>query len=397
MQWRRRIGLIVLFVVIAAAIGYGFRPQPRLVEVAETARAPLRVTVEEEGQTRVIDRYVISAPVAGYAHRVQLDVGDAVTQGQTLLELEPLPSNVLDPRSRAQARARVAAADASLRAAQETAAAAKAEADYAQAEFKRLSNLRKAKSVSEQDVEGAEARSRQAQARLRSARFAVDVARHELEAAETALQYSAAQGGGANPETVLIRSPVNGRVLNIRRKSEGVVDAGDALVQVGNPRALEVEVDVLSADAVRIAPGTRVMFERWGGGRPLEGVVRVVEPVGFTKVSALGVEEQRVWVIADFASPPEEWERLGDGYRVEASFIVWENDNVLQIPASALFRYGDGWAVFAVEEGKATRREVQIGHRNDLRAEIIAGLQEDDRVITHPDDTIEDGDDVQVR
>lgn len=396
MQWRRRIGLITLFLVLALAIGYGFWPRPVLVEVAPVARKPLRVTVEEEGKTRVIDRYVISAPVAGYVRRVRLNVGDAVVQGAPVLELEPLPSTVLDPRSYAQAQARVAAAEDSLRAARESMAAAKADADYAQADLTRVSGLRKAKSISEQELDRAELRARQAAANLRSSRFAVDVAGHELEAATTALRYSAAQSGTAQ-EAVVVRSPVSGRVLKRYRESEGVVAAGAPLIEVGDPRALEVEVDVLSADAVRMRPGTRVLFERWGGEQPLEGVVRVVEPVGFTKVSALGVEEQRVWVIVDFTSPLEQWERLGDGYRVEASFVLWEDDSVLQVPASALFRYNDGWAVFVLDGNRARRREVQLGHRNDLNAEIAAGLQEGERVITHPDDTIEDGSSVRAR
>lgn len=396
MQWRRRIGLIALFLILALAIGYGFWPQPVLVEAAPVARKPLRVTVEEEGRTRVIDRYVVSAPVAGYARRIRLNVGDAVTQGAPVLELEPLPSEVLDPRSRAQAQARVAAAEDSLQAARELAMAAKAEADYAQAELRRVSGLRKAKSVSEQELDRAESRARQTQASLRSSRFAVEVAGHELEVAKTALRYSAAQGG-ATDETVVVRSPVGGRVLKRYRESEGVVAAGAPLIEVGDPRALEVEVDVLSADAVRIRPETRVLFERWGGEQLLEGVVRVVEPVGFTKVSALGVEEQRVWVIVDFTSPLEQWERLGDGYRVEASFVLWEGDSVLQVPASALFRYGDGWAVFVLDGNRARRREVHLGRRSDLSAEITAGLQEGEPVITHPDDSIADGSSVRVR
>lgn len=397
MQWRRRIGLMAFFFIIALMIGYGFWPRPVLVEVAPVARKPLRVTVEEEGRTRVIDRYVVSAPVAGYVRRVRLNVGDAVAQGDPVLELEPLPSNVLDPRSRAQALASVAAAEGSLRAARESVLAAKAEADYAQAELRRISGLRAAKSISEQELDRAESRARQALANLRSSRFAAEVAGHELEAAKTALQYSAAREDGAAHETVVVRSPVGGRVLKRHRESEGVVAAGAPLIEVGDPRALEVEVDVLSADAVRIRPETRVLLERWGGEQPLEGVVRVVEPVGFTKISALGVEEQRVWVIVDFTSPLERWERLGDGYRVVANFILWEGESVLQVPASALFRYGDGWAVFVLDGNRARLREVRLGRRNDLSAEITAGLREGEQVITHPDDTIADGSSVRVR
>ena len=181
-------------------------------------------------------------------------------------------------------------------------------------------------------------------------------------------------------ELVAVHAPTAGRVLKRFRESEGVVNAGESLLEVGSPRTLEVEIEVLSSDAVRLAPGTRVLFERWGGDQPLEGLVRTVEPFGFTKVSALGVEEQRVLVIADFTSPHEQWERLGDGYRVEAVFILWEGENVLQVPASALFRQGDGWAVFVIEEGKAARRKVEVGHRSGLTAEVVSGLNEGDRV-----------------
>jgi HlyD family secretion protein len=196
---------------------------------------------------------------------------------------------------------------------------------------------------------------------------------------------------------VAVRAPTAGRVLKRFRESEGVVNAGESLVEMGSPRTLEVEVEALSSDAVRLTPGTRVLFERWGGDYPLEGIVRTVEPFGFTTISALGVEEQRVLVIVDFTSPREQWERLGDGYRVEAVFILWEGEQVLQVPSSALFRFGDGWAVFAIAEGKAARRGVEVGHRSGLTAEIVSGLNEGQRVITHPSNDIEDGTEVTIR
>jgi HlyD family secretion protein len=179
--------------------------------------------------------------------------------------------------------------------------------------------------------------------------------------------------------------------LKVVRESEGVVNSGEALLEIANARALEIEVEILSADAVRMGPGTRVLFSRWGGDHPLEGRVRVVEPTGFTKISALGVEEQRVRVITDLTSPEDQWQRLGDGYRVEASFVLWEGESVLQVPASALFRNGDGWAVFVVENNTARRRSVQIGHRTGLAVETLSGVKEGDRVIAHPDDTVQEG------
>jgi HlyD family secretion protein len=397
MQWRRRIGLFLLIGAIVLTIGYGFWPQPIPVDVKSAIRAPLQVTIEEEGKSRVIDRFVLSAPVTGFARRVELDVGDAISRGQVLMVLEPLPSDLLDPRSRAQAEARVAAARAALNAAQENARAAVADADVAALDFQRIEYLYKKDSASKQERDNAGALALRTRANQRSAEFSVEVARFELKAALTALQYSAAQNRNGLPEKVMIRAPVTGSIFKIHHQSEGVVTAGEALIEIGTPRTLEVEVDVLSADAVRINPGMRVLFDRWGGDKILEGLVRVVEPAGFTKISALGVEEQRVLVIVDITSPPEIWKRLGDGYRLEARFILWEGHDILQIPSSALFRYKKGWAVFMVKKKKARRRLVQVGKSNGLSTQIIDGLAEGDTVITHPDDAIKDGSSIRLR
>jgi len=397
MNRRTWIGTIGLGVVLIGAIFYAFLPGPVPVEVSGVSSGPLQVTVEEDGKTRVIDRFVVSAPVAGYARRVELDVGDPVKRGQPLVVVEPLRSQVLDPRSRAEAESRVSAAMASLNAAQENERAAATEAEHAAADLERLKPLFESGYASKELFDKAESEARRTAATHRSAQFAVEVARHELEAARTALRYSGAGRSESLPEQLTIRAPVDGRVLKIQHKSEGVVAAGEALIEVGNPRSLEVEADVLSADAVRIKPGARVLFDRWGGGAPLEGRVRMIEPIGFTKISALGVEEQRVWVISDFVSPPEQWERLGDGYRVEARFIIWESDPVLQIPTSALFRHGDGWAVFVLDGHRARRRPVDVGHRSGLSAEILTGLKAGEMVITHPNDAIDDGVRVRVR
>lgn len=393
-QWRRQIVFALIVAAVAWGLYAGFRPQPVVVEFGTAVRAPLRVTVEQEGRTRVLDRYVVTAPVDGYTRRIALDVGDAVEAGAPLVVLEATRSAVLDARRRAEAEARVAAARANLAAVEQRVLAAEAGADLSAKELARIRTLRTAGHVTADAADRAAAADDRAGAELRSARFTVATARHELEAARTALGYAAAGGSG---EPVLVRAPVAGQVLKIPRKSEGAVEAGQPLVEIGDPRALEVEVDVLSADAVRIRPGTRVLFERWGGDGVLEGVVRVVEPAGFTKVSALGVEEQRVWVIVDFKSPSEQWQRLGDGYRVEASFVLWEGEDVLQVPASALFRDGEGWAVFAVEEGRAVRRRVDTGQRTGLAAEVRGGLAAGDRVVVHPDDRLRDGVEVSGR
>jgi len=395
MKWRSRIGIGVLIAAVVIAVMLGFRSAPVSVDVAAASRGPLQVSIEEEGKTRVIDRYLISAPVAAYAGRIELKVGSAVHKGQTLVQLEPLPSAVLDPRSRAEAQARVEAGEDALQAARENVRAAKASAELANTELQRIKRLRKDNLASADQEDRAQAAASSADATLRSARFAVEVAGHDLEAAKTALKYSGTKANSVEP--LLITSPVDGNVLKIPRESEGVVAAGQALIEVGDPRSLEIEVEVLSADAVRIKPGMQVLFERWGGDEPLLGVVRTVEPVGFTKVSALGVEEQRVLVISDITSSPDEWRQLGDAYRVEASFILWHEENVLQIPASALFRYDHGWAVFVLRDDRAQRHVVKIGQRNGLNAQVIDGITEGEQVIAHPDDSIDDGVSVKLR
>ena len=287
------------------------------------------------------------------------------------------------------------AAKAAVSAAEQDVEAAKADADLAHNELKRIRKLHADGHIGQDAEDRAKAESERSSARLRSARFAADVARYEMEVARTALRFAAKPATAQ--ESITIRAPVAGAILKIPRKSEGVVAAGQALMEIGDPRALEVEVDVLSADAVRLQPGTRVEFERWGGEGKLEGRVRVVEPVGFTKVSALGVEEQRVWVIVDFTSPASQWQVLGDGYRVEARFILWEDSNVLQVADSALFRDGDGWALFKIKNDRAVKIDVRVGQRNGLHAQILSGVEEGDRVIVHPDDQISDGVAVAVR
>lgn len=375
-----------------AALVWGLWPRPIAISATKALRAAFEVTIEEEGRTRVKDRFVISAPVAGYLRRSELHVGDSVAQNAVIARLEPLRSAVLDPRAKAEAEAGISAAQATLSRAEQAVAAASAQAEYAQLDFERKTKLHEGGRVSQEELDRAETQLRQANADLRSSRFAVDVAKFQLQAAQTALQYSGAgAGAGSAAETVEVRSPVSGKVLKLYRESEGPVQVGEQLVEVGDPTALEVEIDVLSEDAVRLQAGTPVRFLRWGGAPDLHGVVRTVEPVGFTKVSALGVEEQRVTVIADITSQHNEWRKLGDGYRVEAAFILWQDKNVLQVPTSALFREADQWTLFVIDNGRARRRTVEIGHRNGLNAQILSGLNEGDLVITHPDERIADG------
>ena len=382
------IGLIIVLLI------WGFWPQPVFVDAITAQRAPLTITIEEEGRTRVIDRYIISAPVDGVACRQQLDVGDDVTQGQVLLGITPLESQVLDPRSRAQTKAQVAAAESAVHAAEQQAEAAEATAKLSVIEHQRLKPLVEKGVISTDAYDKAATQVETTAAAQRSADFQIEVARYELQAAKTVLEYTtedrlAAKGDPA--VRIPVVSPIDGKVLKVTRECEGPVRTGDLLLEVGDPTVLEIEVDVLSADAVKIKPGMKVLFERWGGEQPLEGIVRIIEPVGFMKISALGVEEQRVLVISDFTSPAEQWQRVGDGYRVEAKFILWHEDDVLQVPASSLFRFKEGWAVFVVENHHAKRRVVEVGQRNGLTAQILDGVSEGEGVVNHPGDDVEDG------
>jgi HlyD family secretion protein len=384
-------GLAIVAAVVLLALAWGFWPRPLLIETGEVAQRPLQVTVEEEARTRVKDRYVLFAPVAGSLRRIDLEVGDPVARGSALAVLDPMPSTVLDPRTRAEAEARVRSASSTLLRAESALRQAEAEAELAVEEYRRREELLERQLIPRTEFDQARSRMHALEAARDAAKASVEVARFDLEGASAALRYSAGPEDGEAMESVPVRSPVDGRVLAVLQESAGVVPAGHPLLEVGDPRRLEIEAEVLSRDAVRIAPGGRVQFERWGGDEILEGEVRTVEPTGFTKVSALGVEEQRVLVIADIRSPPEAWQRLGDGYRVEARFIVWERPDALTVPSSALFRRDDGWAAFVVETGRARLRPVRAGRSSGLMTEIIEGLVAGEQVIVHPDDAVDDG------
>lgn len=390
-QLRGRLAYLSVALLVAAGIGYGFMPRPVPVELVEARKGALAVAVEEEGRTRVRERYVVAAPVAGHARRITLKVGDRVAAGQAVASIEPTHAASLDPRSRAQATARVEAAQAALLAAREKARAAAAEARLAEQELARAESLGQAKFISQAAVDQARSRLQASQATRQSAEYASQVAQHEVAVARAALAQASALAAGAPAETLRVTAPVAGHVLGVPHESEGAVLAGQPLLEIGNPETLEVMVEVLSTAAVKIPLGAKVLLDRWGGERTLEGRVRVVEPAGFTKVSALGVEEQRVRVLVDIAAPREQWKSLGDGYRVEASFVLWEGTDLLLIPGSALFRRGDGWAVYVADADRARLRTVRIGQRNGLTAQVVEGLRVGDRVIDHPDDKIVDG------
>jgi HlyD family secretion protein len=389
---RRLVIMSAIAVFVVLALIYGFRPRPVLSEVAPAMRGTLRVTVEEQGKTRVKDRYAVSAPVSGYLRRITLKAADPVEKGMQVAAIEPARSQALDPRTRAEAEAAVETARANLRTAQEQEQAARSDADYAAQRLARFMALHQKSSIAKDSLDQAESDAKRTRATLRSTAAQVDAARAELARSERVLGSYDSPGAGAVRDIMAVSSPVDGKVLRILRESEGTVMAGERLMEVGNPENLEVEVEVLSSDGVKLSRGTPVTFERWGGGSTLAGVVSVVEPGGFTKISSLGVEEQRVIVLADITTPRAAWKGLGDAYRLDVSFIVWEGRDVLQVPASAVFRSGKGgWAVFVAENSRARLRVVETGHSSGLATEIVSGLKAGEKVIAHPDETIRDG------
>lgn len=385
---RRHFVPAALGVAVIATVVWLLRPAPDPVSIAVAERGPLAETVEEEGVTRVRERYEITSPVAGWAPRITLDPGDPVGAGDVLVALDPMPAAALDPRARAEASASVERARAALRGERARLEAVRASARYAGAESRRLTALRLDGQVSRSEVERAAAEAERSAAELESARYAVEVAQQELAAAEARLQYA---GRGDSPERIPVEAPVDGVVLAVQHESRGVVSAGEPLLVIGNPASLEVVIEVLSASAVRIEPGMEVRLHRWGGPDSLPGRVRRVEPAGFTEISALGVEEQRVRVIADITAPHEQWRGLGDAYRVEAEFVLWSADDVLQIPETALFETDDGYAVYVIADGVARKRDVRVGHEGGLDVEIRKGLAEGEHVVLQPSREISDG------
>lgn len=380
---------------LLAVFVLALRPNPVTVDLGAAERGPLRVTLDEEGETRVRERFVVSAPAAGRVLRIEMDPGEPVRAGITVLAtLRPTSPDLLDLRSRANLQARVRAAESALGRARANREKARAELSFTQASFKRVDALGRQGIVSKESVEVEQLALERSRAALAAAEYDVETATHEVEAARASLIEAGAEPTGGVLE---VRSPVDGVVLRRLRESEAVVVAGEPLVEVGDPRDLEIVADLLSTDAAQIRPGHAVEIEQWGGGTVLAGRVRRIEPSGFTKVSALGVEEQRVNVIVDLADPPARWAGLGDGFRVEVRVVLWERNDVLKVPASSLFREGEGWTVYTVADGKAQRKRVEVGRQNGLEAEILSGLQEGDQVILHPGTDVRDGLEVEER
>jgi HlyD family secretion protein len=380
-RWRRKILWLALGVGLIVLAWTIWRPSPIAVQTANVIRGPMRVTVNEEGETRARDRFTVAAPISGRMLRIELEQGDPVRKEQIVAKIQPLP---LNQQQREEVFARVETAEANKRQADARVERARQQHDQAEREFKRREHLARAISVEElEQARNAEITSAK---ELEAAQFSAQAAASEVKVAQAGLV--SIDSGRAQPMVLSIHSPVSGCVLQVLEKSERVVQAGAPILVVGDPGNLEIVTDVLTTDAVNIKPGAPAELQGWGGDHPLEARVRLVEPSGFTKVSALGVEEKRVNVIADFVHSPE---TLGDGYRVEASIVIWQGSDVLKIPGSAAFREQADWAVFVIEGGKARRRAVKVGHRNQAEAEVVEGLTPGEQVILHPSNQLRDG------
>jgi HlyD family secretion protein len=395
---RKRVLWIGVGVVVVGLVAFGFWPRAAQVQSAAVERDRLEVVVEEEGRTQVVEEHLVTAPVAAHMRRIRLEPGDPVEAGQVLVELDAPRSQDLDPRSREEAEARARAASAGLEQAREQARAARAVAERAREERARQERLLERGSATRQTVERAHAEAEQAEAHLAAAEAAERAAEAQVAVAEATLRPSPADAAPAGAPIRTLTAPAGGRVLAVHRRSAGHVAPGELLLEVGDLQRLEVWTDVLSRDAIRIRPGARVRLEQWREAGPvLEGVVSRVDPRGFTEVSALGVEEQRVRVVTEIRSPEADREGLGSGYRILSRFVVWEEDDVLQVPTGALFRDGDEWAVFVIEGGRAMRRTVSLGQRAGLAAQVLSGLEEGERVIVHPASGLKDGARVRAR
>ena len=384
--------LLLAIAIVAAITAVAFWPETMVVEVVTATEGPMQVTIDEEGETRVRERFVISAPVAGRITRIELEPGDEVRRGVTeLVRMTPQEAPLLDPRTRTELSAAVEAARAAVGQAQAERGRAAASLSRARSALARQDSLADAGLIARDDLEAAQTAVTTADEAARAAEFAVSRAEYELQLARARLQTPG--GGGAS---IQITAPIDGAVLKRLHESAAVVAAGEPLLEIGDPNQLEVVSDLLSTDAVRVPPRAEVLIDRWGGDHPLQGRVRRVEPSGFMKISALGVEEQRVKVIIDLADAAA-GHALGDGYRVEVRIIAWRAERVLKVPVGSLFRRGEGWALFIVIDGFARLQPVDLGERNDTEAQILGGVSAGQTVVLHPPDTLTDGMRVTVR
>ena len=385
---------ILLCLSLAALLAYGFRPKPVPVQTASVARGPMTVSVTEEGKTRIRSRYGVYPPTAGYLQRVELRAGAPTRAGKTVLAvLTPEPATFLSPRARAEALARIDAAEAAVKARRAEAGRMAASLELARTELGRMDALLENDAVARQEWDRAKNQVRVLERGAQAAVFALQVAEHEAAAVRAVLTKGAIPENG---ESVPILAPVDGYVLAVMEENARAVAASTPIMEVGDPNDLEIEIELLSTDAVAVTPGAQAIIEHWGGEGSLRARITVVEPGGFTKVSAIGVEEQRVKVRAELIDPLPPGVLLGDRYGVQARIVTWHGEDVPQMPTGALFRRGGEWMAFALEEGKAVLRKVVIGRENGLEAEVREGLSEGETVILHPPDTLKDGMRVRV-
>jgi HlyD family secretion protein len=383
----KRLMWILLGVGLLTLLALAMRPRPLPVDTAALSRGPMRVTLDEEGRTQVKRRYVVSAPLAGKLLRVELKAGDHVDEGMVLARLVPLDAPLLDPRTRAEQEARLHASEAAVAQAQANVARARVANASASDDLSRKRQLAKGSAISSRELDMAETDAAARSQDLASAEFGAKVADHQLAESRAALE----RRRGGRLDEFEIAAPTSGQVLRVLRESEGVVTAGTAIVEVGDPSVLEVAADLLTVEAVRVRPGMAAYIDHWGGPRALAARVRSVEPSGFTKVSALGVEEQRVRVLLDLTAPPSEWRTLGDNFRVEVHVVAWQAEAVLRLPTAALFRRGEAWAAFFISDGKVQARKLDIGEQSPEEAEVRGGARDGEVVVLRPGESLRDG------
>jgi HlyD family secretion protein len=390
----RTLKWLVPLAFVGGLVALAFAPKPVEVDAGSVTRNAMMLTIDDDGMTRIRERYTISAPLGGRLVRIALDPGDEVKKGDLLATINPGLPDLLDPRAIAQAEAMVNAAEATLTRAESQFQAAVVDTAQLEKPFRRNEGLRDKGNIADAVLEESERRYLAAQHAETAANSAVEIARFELAQAQAALLHATGRENTETPEAddwnLGVHSPIDGRVMAVHEESSRVVPAGAALLEIGDPGALEMRIDVLSEQAVKIAPGQKVLVEHWGGEAPLTGRVRLVEPAAFTKVSALGVDEQRVYVLADFDELPSAIEALGHAFRIEARIVIWEHDDVLQVPAGALFPRDNQWAVYRIEAGHARLALIELGRNNGEVAEVLSGLSAGDRVILHPGDRVEE-------
>jgi len=394
----RWIVYLLAAIVVLAGGFYGLKPKPVEVDTSIAQFGTLMVSVDEEGKTRIRERYSVSSPLVGRLRRITLDAGDPVKAQETALAvIEPTNPDLLDSRALAEAEARVRAAQAAMRQSGATLESARAATDFSENELARIANAFNQGAANKHELDSAQTAQRTAIENHRAAEYGQEITQYELEVAQSALLYAKGESDLSEQARMALTSPIDGVVLRVLQESVAVVNPGTPLIEIGDPLDLEIVIDVLSTDAVGIRPGQRIIIEHWGGNTPLQARVRLVEPSAFTKISALGIEEQRVNVIADFVTPETDRSTLGDGFRVEASIIVWEEPGILYVPTSAIFRTGERWTLFRIDENQARLTDIEIGKQNGTSTQVLSGLTENDQVVLHPSDQIIDGVQIRVR